>query len=171
MTVRGSWFCFFSLFPSFLNELHTCARDALYFKDICIILVTFLGTTEHFCGKNEALRWSILVGKQKRNVQRANPILTAACQLTITWMSNINRRNALDSSQRFFLLGSQSHWGDRVREDQSWCVKSYISLHGGAAIRMDDFVTTKILGFIDNQIISWLPTALRCALRSRENSA
>ena len=33
-------------------------------------------------------------------------------------------------------------------------VKSYISLYGGAAIRMDDFVTTKILGYIDNQNIS-----------------
>ena len=121
MTLRGCWFCFSSLFPSFLNELHTYARDILYFTDSCSILVTFLGTTEHFCGKNEALRWSILVGKQKRNVQRANPILTAACQLTITWMSNINRSNALDSSQSFFLLGPQSHWGDRVREDQSWC--------------------------------------------------
>ena len=29
---------------------------------------------------------------------------------------------------------------------------------------MDDFVTTEILGCMDNQII--LPTALRCALRS-----
>ena len=108
MTVRGCWCCFSSLFPSFLNELHTCARGTLYFTDSCSILVTFLGTTEHFCGKNEALRWSILVGKQKRNVQRANPILTAACQLTITWMSNINRSNALDSSQSFILLGPQT---------------------------------------------------------------
>ena len=45
-------------------------------------------------------------------------------------------------------------------------MKSYISLHGGAAIRTDDFVTSKILGCIDKQIL--LPTALRCALRSRE---
>ena len=28
--------------------------------------MTFLGLTEHFSGKNGALRWSILVGKQKR---------------------------------------------------------------------------------------------------------
>ena len=27
--------------------------------------MTFLGETEHFSGKNGALRWSILVGKQK----------------------------------------------------------------------------------------------------------
>ena len=32
--------------------------------------MTFLGVTEHFSGKNGALRWSILVGKQKHNVQR-----------------------------------------------------------------------------------------------------
>ena len=38
-------------------------------------------------------------------------------------------------------------------------VKSCISLHRGAAIRTDDFVSTKIVGNIDNQII--LPTLLR----------
>ncbi len=32
--------------------------------------MTFLGETEHFSGKNGALRWSILVGKQKHNVQK-----------------------------------------------------------------------------------------------------
>ena len=32
------------------------------------ILVTW--ETEHFSGKNGALRWSILVGKQKHNVQK-----------------------------------------------------------------------------------------------------
>ena len=32
--------------------------------------MTFLGLTEHFSGKNGALRWSILVGKQKHNVQK-----------------------------------------------------------------------------------------------------
>ena len=32
--------------------------------------MTFLGVTEHFSGKNGALRWSILVGKQKHNVQK-----------------------------------------------------------------------------------------------------
>ena len=30
----------------------------------------FFGETEHFSGKNGALRWSILVGKQKHNVQK-----------------------------------------------------------------------------------------------------
>ena len=32
--------------------------------------MTFLGETEHFSGKIEALRWGILVGKQKHNVQK-----------------------------------------------------------------------------------------------------
>ena len=32
--------------------------------------MTFLGETEHFSGENGALRWSILVGKQKHNVQK-----------------------------------------------------------------------------------------------------
>ncbi len=32
--------------------------------------MTFWGETEHFSGKNGALRWSILVGKQKHNVQK-----------------------------------------------------------------------------------------------------
>ena len=36
------------------------------------ILVTFLGETEHFSGKTGALRWSILVGKYKHNVQKPN---------------------------------------------------------------------------------------------------
>ena len=30
----------------------------------------FFGETEHFSGKNGALSWSILVGKQKHNVQK-----------------------------------------------------------------------------------------------------
>ena len=32
--------------------------------------MTFFGEMEHFSGKNGALRWSILVGKQKHNVQK-----------------------------------------------------------------------------------------------------
>ena len=36
------------------------------------ILVTFGGETEHFSGRIGALRWSILVGKQKHNVQKPN---------------------------------------------------------------------------------------------------
>ena len=35
--------------------------------------MTFLGTTQHFSRKNGALRWSILVGKQKHNVQKPSP--------------------------------------------------------------------------------------------------
>ena len=42
----------------------------LYNKHYSSILVTFLGETEHFSGKIEALRWDILVGKQKHNVQK-----------------------------------------------------------------------------------------------------
>ena len=32
--------------------------------------MTFFGETEHFSEKNGALRWSVLVGKQKHNVQK-----------------------------------------------------------------------------------------------------
>ena len=39
--------------------------------------MTFWGETEHFSGKNGALRWSILVGKQKHNVQK--PTLKPPC--------------------------------------------------------------------------------------------
>ena len=114
--VRGCWFCFSSLFPSFLNELDTCARDTV----------------------------------------------TLFLKLSIDHNMAVNI-NTLDSSQGFFLLGSRSDWGDRVGEDQSWCE----ILHQRtwrAAIRMDDFVTTEILGCMDNQTI--LPTVLRSALRS-----
>ena len=44
----------------------------LYNKHYPSILVTFLGETEHFSGKIKALRWSILVGKQKHHVQKPN---------------------------------------------------------------------------------------------------
>jgi len=37
----------------------------MYNKHYPSILVTFFGETAHFSGKIEALRWSILVGKQK----------------------------------------------------------------------------------------------------------
>ena len=32
--------------------------------------MTFLGETEHFSGRIGALRWNILVGKQKHDVQK-----------------------------------------------------------------------------------------------------
>ena len=35
--------------------------------------MTFFGETEHFSGRIGALRWSILVGKQKHNVQKPIP--------------------------------------------------------------------------------------------------
>ena len=49
--------------------------------------MTFLGVTEHFSGKNGALRWSILVGKQKHNVQRP----TTKTQLYPTLLKAIGR--------------------------------------------------------------------------------
>ena len=45
-------------------------KKRLYNEHYPSILVTSLGETEHFSGKNGALRWSILVGKQKHNVQK-----------------------------------------------------------------------------------------------------
>ena len=36
---------------------------------IILAFCDFFGETEHCSGKNVALRWSILVGKQKHNVQ------------------------------------------------------------------------------------------------------
>ena len=38
----------------------------------------FFGETEHFSAKNGALRWSILVGKQKHNVQKPTVISVRA---------------------------------------------------------------------------------------------
>ena len=37
----------------------------------------FFGETEHFSGKNGALRWSILVGKQKHSVQKPTSRFTS----------------------------------------------------------------------------------------------
>ena len=45
-------------------------KNRLYNEHYPSILVTFFGTTEHFSGRIGALRWSILVGKQKHNVQK-----------------------------------------------------------------------------------------------------
>ena len=42
----------------------------LWWVLLSIFSVTFLGTNKHFNGKNGTLRWSILVGKQKHNVQK-----------------------------------------------------------------------------------------------------
>ena len=112
-------YIFVSLTPP-LKMFRINLKKASLWWALLSILVNLVGTIEPFCGKNEALRWIMLVGKQKRNVQRANPILTSACQLTITWVSNINTSNSLDSSQGFFLLGPRSHWG----EDPSWNLTS-----------------------------------------------
>ena len=46
-------------------------KNCLYNEHYPSILVTFLGETEHFSGRIGALlRWSILVGKQKHNIQK-----------------------------------------------------------------------------------------------------
>ena len=50
-------------------EIHF-KKNRLYNEHYPSILVTFLKETEHFSGKNGALRWSILAGKQKDNVQK-----------------------------------------------------------------------------------------------------
>ena len=54
---------FFTIFGQCINVLN-------YNEHYPNILVTFWGENEHFSGKNGALRWSILVGKQKHNVQK-----------------------------------------------------------------------------------------------------
>ena len=41
----------------------------------------FSGETKHFRGKNGSLRWSILVGKQKHNVQK--PIISSGLSWTV----------------------------------------------------------------------------------------
>ena len=50
-------------------------KNRLYNEHYPSILISdFFGETEHFNGKNEALRWSIfIVGKQKHNVQKPSP--------------------------------------------------------------------------------------------------
>ena len=55
-------------------------KEGLSVVRLLSILVTFLGTIEHFSGKNGALRWSILVGKQKHNVQRPTTQAIGICK-------------------------------------------------------------------------------------------
>ena len=47
------------------------------------ISVTFFGETEHFSGRIGALRWSILVGKQKHNVQKPIEHTQKLCQKSL----------------------------------------------------------------------------------------
>jgi len=72
--------------------------------------VTFLGETEHFSGKNGALRWSILVGKQNHNVQKprlqANSASVARGLMHIMAASpfrNGNRMNGYEARESSFL--------------------------------------------------------------------
>ena len=59
----------------------------------------FFGETQHFSGKNGALRWSILVAKQKHNVQKPISRRRYAC-----------RPNHVTGAQGFFLqLFSMTH--------------------------------------------------------------
>ena len=63
-------------------------KTRLYNEHYPRILVTFwpfLGETEHFSRKNGALRWSILVGKQKHNVQKPNQFQTVVAVLASDW--------------------------------------------------------------------------------------
>ena len=53
-----------------LKTLKLIKKNCLYNKHCPSILVSFLGETEHFSGKSGAFLWSILVGKQKHNVQK-----------------------------------------------------------------------------------------------------
>ena len=53
-----------------LKMLNLILKNRFYNEHYPNILVTFLGETEHFSGRIGALRWSILVGKQKHNVQK-----------------------------------------------------------------------------------------------------
>ena len=53
-----------------LKILKLILKNRLYNEHYPSILVTFFGETEHFSGRIGALRWSILVGKQKHNVQK-----------------------------------------------------------------------------------------------------
>ena len=52
--------------------------------------MTFLGTTEHFNGKNGTLRWSILVGKQKHNVQKPSRFWIP--QGKISWITDFTNK-------------------------------------------------------------------------------
>ena len=46
------------------------ALKASVWRALSSILVTFLMETDHFSGKNGALRWNLFVGKQKHNIQK-----------------------------------------------------------------------------------------------------
>ena len=58
------------MFVFLLKLLKLILKKSLYNKHYQSILVTFLRETGPFSGRIGALRWSILVGKQKHNVQR-----------------------------------------------------------------------------------------------------
>ena len=53
-----------------IKMLKLIKNTRLYNDHYTCILVTFFWETEHFSGRIGALRWSILVGKQKHNVQK-----------------------------------------------------------------------------------------------------
>ena len=66
--------CITTAWSSGGHALNAIKMPKLILKKLCnknypSILVTFWGETAHFSGKIEALRWGILVGKQKHNVQ------------------------------------------------------------------------------------------------------
>ena len=60
------------MIPSFDSVSVNTPLKLLYNEHYPSILVTILRKTEHFSGENGALRWGILVGKQKYNVLKPN---------------------------------------------------------------------------------------------------
>ena len=57
-------------------------KNRFYNEHYPSVLVTFFGETEHFSGKNGALRWGISVGKQKHNVQKPSVAVVSSGQHT-----------------------------------------------------------------------------------------
>ena len=69
MNLLLSWYLQHSYL--FVNvNVEIILKGRLYNEHYPSVLVTLFEKTVHLSGKNEALRWSILVGKQKDNVQK-----------------------------------------------------------------------------------------------------
>ena len=85
--------------------------------------MTFLGETEHFSGKNGALRWSILVGKQKHNVQKPSSMSAVLfpCGVPLL-LCNLIEHNRMKESPNTQLLGSRLSEKYQIPEIQ----KSYL---------------------------------------------
>ena len=55
--------------------------------------MTFFGETEHFSGKSGALRWSILVGKQKHNVKKPISVFQGSLLVIVIMIDSSEKRN------------------------------------------------------------------------------